>query len=131
MKKILLLILLVSSIVIPGISQATNGYWAHGYGPKSKSIAGACVAMSFGAMCAASNPASLAVVGNRKEFGGAVFSPKRGFTANDDAQAPPSPSIPPGNYESDNDYFLIPHLHTTKCLMTAALSASPSAGMAV
>jgi long-chain fatty acid transport protein len=55
-------------------------------------------------------------VGNRKEFGGAVFSPKRGFTANDDAQAPPSPSIPPGNYESDNDYFLIPHFAYNKML---------------
>lgn len=119
MKKILLLILLVSSIVLPGISQATNGYWAHGYGPKSKSIAGACVAMAFGAMCAASNPASLAVVGNRKEFGAAVFAPERGFTANDDAAAPSQTgprSIPPGSYESENDYFLIPHFAYNKML---------------
>jgi long-chain fatty acid transport protein len=112
MKKVLLSILLVSSIILPGISQATNGYWAHGYGPKSKSIAGACVAMSFGAMCAASNPASLAIAGNRLELGAALFIPERGFTANDDA-LPPSEtgprSIPPGRYESENDLFLIPY----------------------
>jgi len=112
MKKVLLSILLVSSIILPGISQATNGYWAHGYGPKSKSIAGACVAMSFGAMCAASNPASLAIAGNRLELGAALFIPERGFTANDDA-LPPSEtgprSILPGRYESENDLFLIPY----------------------
>jgi len=119
MKKFLLSILLVSSFVIPGLSQATNGYWSHGYGPKSKSIAGACVAMAFGAMCAASNPASLAVVGNRKQFGAALFSPKRGFTANDNAapQGQRGPSfIPPGSYESANDYFLIPHFAYNKML---------------
>lgn len=119
MKKLLLSILLVSSIVSPSLSQATNGYWSHGYGPKSKSIAGACVAMAFGSMCAASNPASLVVARNGTELGAALFSPKRGFTANDDA-LPPSRegprSIPPGRYESDNDFFLIPHLGYNKML---------------
>jgi len=95
---------------------ATNGYWAHGYGPKSKSMAGACVAMAFGAMCAASNPGSLSVVGNRLEFGAALFAPTRGFVANDDAQSPPFAAIPPGSYESDNDFFLIPHFAYNRML---------------
>ena len=77
----LLAALMLLSFSVSGI--ATNGYWSHGYGPKSKSIAGACVAMSFGAMCAASNPGSLAVVGNRLEIGAALFMPSRGFTADD------------------------------------------------
>ncbi len=47
---LVVLVLLVSSPAV-----ATNGYWSQGYGPKSKSMAGACVAMAFGAMCAASN----------------------------------------------------------------------------
>lgn len=92
---------------------ATNGYWAPGYGAKSKSIAGACVAMTLGTMCAASNPGSLVVVGNRMDFGMSLFVPSRGFTANDDASpiGPPMgpTSIPSGEYESSNDFFLIPH----------------------
>jgi len=88
---------------------ATNGYWAHGYGAKSKSIAGACVAMAFDAMCANNNPASLAMIGNRLDYGLALFMPHRHFTANDNASSA-SPIITPGEYESDNDFFLIPHI---------------------
>lgn len=94
---------------------ATNGYWSHGYGPKSKSIAGACVAMAFGAMCSATNPASLAVVGNRMEFGVALFSPTRGFVADDLVPGDGDP-IPDGHYESDNDFFLIPHFAYNRML---------------
>jgi len=105
-KSILFLALLVPTSVF-----ATNGYWSTGYGTKSKSIAGACVAMRFGAMCAASNPGSLVFVGNRLETGLALFAPSRGFTANNDMEMPPQnyAFIPPGSYESENDYFLIPH----------------------
>ncbi|MCP4287105.1 MAG: transporter [Gammaproteobacteria bacterium] len=95
---------------------ATNGYWPHGYGPKSKSIAGACVAMAFGAMCAASNPGSLALVGNRFEIGAALFAPTRGFVADSNTMSPPYGSIPPGSYESDNDFFLIPHFAYNRML---------------
>jgi long-chain fatty acid transport protein len=93
---------------------ATNGYWSHGYGAKSKSMAGACVAVALDAMCAVTNPAQLVVVGNRLDYGLGVFLPQRGFTAHDDA-APIGPplgpaSIPPGTYESENDWFVIPHI---------------------
>ena len=108
MKKNLLMLAVLASLLLSLPVFATNGYWAHGYGPKSKSIAGACVAMSFGAMCAASNPASLAVVGNKLEIGAALFAPTRGFTANDDSYPYPA-AIEPGEYESANQYFLIPH----------------------
>ena len=102
------------------VAQATNGYWSHGYGPKSKSIAGACVAMIYGPMCASTNPASMVRVGNQLEFGLSVFSPDRGFTANDDASpiGPPlgPASIPPGTYVSDNEYFFIPHIGYNRML---------------
>ncbi len=107
-------LLLATTLVMP--AHATNGYWTHGYGPKSKSMAGACVAMSFGSMCAASNPASMALVGNRMEFGAALFSPHRGFTADNNAQTPPFASIPPGEYESDNELFLIPYFGYNRVL---------------
>ena len=106
MKKNLLSLAVLTGLCVSLPAAATNGYWAHGYGPKSKSIAGACVAMSFGAMCAASNPASLSVVGNKMEIGAALFSPTRGFTADDNTEAA---VIAPGEYESENQYFLIPH----------------------
>ncbi len=114
MKHFKIRYLLIAALF--GISQAsfaTNGYWSHGYGPKSKSIAGACVAMAFGAMCTASNPGSLVNVGNRIEAGAALFLPRRGFNADNNASTVPPPngpaSIPSGNYESSNDFFLIPH----------------------
>ncbi len=94
---------------LSGAAIATNGYWSHGYGPKSKSMAGACVAMAFGAMCAASNPGSLAVVGNRLEMGASLFSPDRGFTADDNAMMPPYGAVNPGEYNSTNSMFVIPH----------------------
>lgn len=104
-------ILLFSNIVF-----ATNGYWSHGFGPKSKSMGGACVAMAFGAMCASTNPGSLAVVGNRLELGLALFAPTRGFIADDNAMSPPYASMPAGKYESENDFFLIPHVAYNKML---------------
>ena len=102
----------ILTIIIVALSSnvyATNGYWSYGYGAQSKSMAGACVAMTFGAMCAASNPASMVHVGNRIDFGFSYFVPTRGFTANNDA-SPNAASIPPGTYESSNDWFLIPHI---------------------
>jgi long-chain fatty acid transport protein len=91
--------------------QATNGYWSIGYGPKSKSLAGACIGMRFGAMCSAVNPGSLAFVGNRMEAGLALFAPDRGFTAHADIEFPPQNAafMPPGRHTSNNDWFLIPH----------------------
>mgnify|MGYP001827288040 FL=1 len=95
---------------------ATNGYFSHGYGPVSKSLAGACVAITSSAMCSANNPAIMAQIDNQWEIGAALFAPDRGFKANDDFQTPPFASIPPGTYDSDNDYFLIPHFAYTRKL---------------
>ncbi|MBE9561531.1 MAG: outer membrane protein transport protein [Proteobacteria bacterium] len=114
-KLVTIVILTLSSSVY-----ATNGYWSHGYGAKSKSIAGACVAMAFGSMCAASNPASLVRVGNRMDYGLSLFAPSRGFTANDDASPVGPPmgpaSIPANQYDSGNDFFLIPHFAYNRLL---------------
>lgn len=89
---------------------ATNGYWSLGYGIKSKSMAGACTAVPLEIMCTANNPAITALIPAQMEMGLTLFSPTRGFTANHDA-APtfPPASIPPGEYESNNDHFFIPY----------------------
>ena len=96
---------------------ATNGYFANGYGAKSKSMGGACVALTFSAMCGMTNPGTLAMVGNRLDYGLAFFMPERGFTANDDASPTmPPASIAPGTYESNNDWFVIPNLAYNRML---------------
>jgi long-chain fatty acid transport protein len=118
MKKNIIKVAVLAALGLPALASATNGYWATGYGTKSKSIAGACVAMRFGAMCSAINPGSLVFVGNRMEAGAALFAPSRGFTANPDMEMPPQnfAFIAPGTYDSDNDYFLIPHFAYNKML---------------
>ncbi|MCK5666028.1 MAG: outer membrane protein transport protein, partial [Thiotrichaceae bacterium] len=115
---------------------ATNGAWSHGYGAKSKSIAGACVAMRLGSMCAATNPGTMVEIGNKMDYGLTFFAPKRGFNANDDASAigPPTgpTSIVPGYYESDNDWFLIPHFGYNQMLddkSSIAITVGGNGGM--
>lgn len=86
------------------ITLATNGYWAHGYGPKSKSMPGACVAMTLEGMCNAINPATTLGLGNSVELNLSVFAPDHGFYANNDGMG----MIPTGNHDSTKDFFYIP-----------------------
>lgn len=121
-------------MTLPVVTSATNGYWSIGYGAKSKSIAGACVAMRFGAMCAATNPGSLAFVGNRAEAGLALFIPKRGFSADANMEMPPQnyAFIPPGDYDSDNDWFLIPNFSYNRAIddkSTLGIAVGANGGM--
>jgi len=108
-RKSLFNIAAAAALSAAGQAQATNGYFAHGFGPVSKSMAGACVALVENAMCGATNPASLVHLDNRWEIGAALFSPSRGFDANNDFMSPPYAFIPPGHYDSENPLFLIPH----------------------
>ena len=99
----------------PAAALATNGYWAHGYGPKSKAMAGAGAALPLDAMDAAKNPATMVFLGDRVDFGIAAFLPERSFTA--DANCGEGfPCITPGRAESDNDIFLIPHFAGNRML---------------
>ncbi|MGB5563984.1 MAG: outer membrane protein transport protein [Sedimenticolaceae bacterium] len=101
------------------VAQATNGYSPTGFGTANKGLAGAGVALPQGAMAAATNPAGQVYIGNRFDLGVALFAPNRGFTADNNAGPPPMApgdpsSVPPGTYDSRNDYFLIPHLGWSK-----------------
>lgn len=57
---------------------ATNGYFSHGYGAKSKGRAGASTAFPQDAMVVATNPAGIAFVEDRIDVGVDIFKPKRG-----------------------------------------------------
>lgn len=58
-------------------AHATDGYFPHGYGMKSKGMGGAATAMAQDAFAAANNPASAAFAGNRLDLGVDWFSPDR------------------------------------------------------
>jgi len=76
-----------AALTIPMTAMATNGYFAHGYGMKSKGMAGAGAAYAQDAMAAATNPAGVALVNDRIDFGVDYFMPDRtatfGGVAND------------------------------------------------
>ena len=118
MVKKSLLAIAVSGVIASPVVNATNGYFAHGYSTKEKGLAGAGTAYSQDAMAAATNPAGMAFVGERMDLGLSLFSPSpRSYTVTGTPQ-PPSASLPFGSminatpgtkYESDNDFFLIPH----------------------
>ncbi len=63
------------------IVEATNGYFAHGTGIKTRALAGAGVAFPQDAMAGATNPAGMVFVGNRFDVGAVLFSPDRDYSS--------------------------------------------------
>lgn len=120
MVKKSLLAIAVSGVIASPAVNATNGYFSHGYSTKEKGLAGAGTAFSQDAMAAGTNPAGMAFVGERMDLGLQIFSPSpRSYTVTGTPVAPGTdPNAPFGSfinavpgtaYESDNDFFLIPH----------------------
>ena len=68
-------ILALGAALMP--AHATNGYFSHGYGVKSKGMAGAGVALAQDAFAGANNPAQSASAGNRYDVGLDLFMPER------------------------------------------------------
>lgn len=115
-------------VALAGISvstavQATNGYFAHGFGVKDKGLAGAGVAYSTDSLAAGTNPAGMVMLGDRQDIGGAIFAPMRSYSSTGGPSVPaggspcsPGPTIPcpfsigDGNQSinSENEAFLIP-----------------------
>lgn len=110
-NKRLIACAVTAALSVPMTAMATNGYFAHGYGTKNKGLAGGGVALSQDAMAAATNPAGMVTVGDRMDLGLAIFSPSpRSYTVTGAPSGFPGTfGLAPGTYESDNDFFLIPH----------------------
>ncbi|MEI6067461.1 MAG: outer membrane protein transport protein [Methylococcaceae bacterium] len=89
-------------------AHATNGYFAHGYGARSKAMAGTGVAFSQDAVAGALNPAGLVYVGTRLDVEVELFSPLRQYTV----QGGPTPTstfpLATGTVESQSDVFVVP-----------------------
>lgn len=88
---------------------ATNGYFAHGYGNVSKAMAGVAYALPQDALIAASNPAGLALVGRRIDFGIDWFAPVRGGSIAGNRQI--NLQSADGAWDGNEiDHFFIPEL---------------------
>ncbi len=92
-----------------GPAGATEGYFQHGYGVVSKALAGSGVAYSQDAMASALNPAGLVQVDDQVNVGVSFFSPSRDFTGSGTQNAFPDFPVPNGNFDSDNELFLLPN----------------------
>ncbi len=119
---------LTLALALPVSAWATNGYFAHGWGTKSKAMAGVATALPQDTLVTATNPAGMAFLGRRFDLGVAFFSPSdRGYEANSDFatqsvkvdfgdgvprdfQFPDGGFVTPGQFDSDSDWFLIPSL---------------------
>ena len=91
-------------------ANATNGYFAHGYGTACKAMAGACAAMPQDTMTIATNPAGLSFVGKRFDVGLSIFSPSRKYTVEGGPSGFPGTfGLTPGTVESESEFFFIPY----------------------
>lgn len=94
-----------------GQALATNGYFAHGFGTKSKAMGGAGVALPQDAMIGATNPAGMVFVGKRLDVGLALFNPVRQYSVGGTPSGYPGTfGLTPGTVKSGRDWFAVPHL---------------------
>ncbi|MDX1823855.1 MAG: outer membrane protein transport protein [Thiohalomonadales bacterium] len=111
-SKQLIACAVAAGLAAPMSAFATNGYFAHGYSAKSQALGGGASALPQDAMIAADNPAGMVKVGERMDLGLALFSPSpRGYKVTGAPTTTPPAGFPmePGDFESDNDFFIIPH----------------------
>lgn len=107
--------LLLTGLLVLFISPAfaTNGYLAHGYGIKSRGMAGAGVALPQEALIAAINPAGIVFVGDRLEINAALFSPRRSYEVTGTPSASPQSALAPGKVDSGREFFVLPEAGAT------------------
>lgn len=109
-KTITVLLGLIIILTVTKVD-ATGGYFRHGYGIKYSAMAGAGSALSLSSIGAATNPASLATLGNRVDIDLALFSPAREFSVTGNPSGYPGTfGLTPGTVESESNYFIMPTL---------------------
>ena len=70
--------LFTAGLMASPLANATNGYFAHGYGMKAKGMAGVGIALPQDSIAAATNPAGMVLLGDRMDLGLDLFKPTRG-----------------------------------------------------
>ncbi|WP_440940074.1 OmpP1/FadL family transporter [Immundisolibacter sp.] len=68
---------LAFAVASTGAAQAAGGYFAMGYGPVARQMAGATTAVTGDAFAGASNPGKLVFAGDRLDLGVELFMPSR------------------------------------------------------
>lgn len=103
-SRIALIVPLLAMVCAPAL--ATNGYFQHGFGTRSKAMAGAGVATGLDSLAPAVNPALLLDVGDRVDVSASFFVPMREYTASPSAggQFP----LQAGRVTSQREFFVIP-----------------------
>lgn len=76
-KRNLVIAMAVAAAIAAPAAFATNGYFQHGYGIKAQGMGGAGVAYAQDSLAAATNPAGMALIGNRWDIGVSLFRPIR------------------------------------------------------
>ena len=120
-------LVLALAAAAPFVAHATDGYFSHGYGMQAKGMGGASTAVAESAFGAASNPATMAFVGDRWELGADVFSPWRKATRTGGAMAGLDASV-----DSGSNYFVIPEFAINKMIsptMSVGLTVYGNGGM--
>lgn len=109
-------------LLTPGIANATDGYFMHGYGVKAQGVGGAAIAFPQDGLAAASNPAGTALVGDRLDLGVTWFRPDRGAEITGNS----FPGVDGSLSGNGRQNFFIPEIGYTK-----QLSPTVGVGLAV
>jgi long-chain fatty acid transport protein len=111
-------------------ANATDGYFAHGYGVKSQGMGGVGIALPQDALAAAANPAGLGLVGDRVDFGVTWFRPQRESTIV--GNGAPIPNINSTYDGNDTENFIIPEFGYNRQInpnLTLGISVYGNGGM--
>jgi len=114
LSKSLLTVSVLSGLVLPNLSFATNGLFLPGIGAKSIGMGGVSIALKLDALAPATNGAGIVGMGDRLDVGAALFHvPRRAFVdSNNDSVFGDSIA----EDKSDKNYFLIPNIGYTQQL---------------
>jgi long-chain fatty acid transport protein len=108
-------------------ANATDGYFAHGYGVKSQGMGGVGIALPQDALAAAANPAGMGLIGDRVDFGVTWFRPQR------EAEIVGVGPGVDGKYDAnDTEYFIIPEFGYNRVInqdVTLGVSVYGNGGM--
>ncbi len=126
MKIIRVLVPLLAALAASN-AHATNGYFAHGYGIKSKGMGGVGIALPQDTLAGATNPAGMGLIGDRIDFGATLFQPRR--------ESEISGSMAPvnGTYNAnDSKNFIVPEFGYNRVIspdFTLGVSVYANGGM--
>ncbi len=105
MKQTAIWLALAAAGIAPQLAQATDGYFANGYGLKSIGMGGAAVAVAQEPFGGAVNPGAMSFLGNNWQLGVAWFSPNRDASRTGSGMAGIDASV-----ESGSTNFFIPEV---------------------